>query len=112
MNNIQRWKEKRKERQDDEIRFVGLDKAYNKVKRRGPKSALWWGANLHVPYQNNILKVKLLITDDANIQFGDGDRKWDKLGDFEQNFEFRFRTGASLKTEHVQKNHDYYIRNP
>lgn len=111
-NNIQRWKEKRKERQDDEIRFVGLDKAYNKVKRRGPKSALWWGANLHVPNQNNILKVKLLITDDANIQFGDGDRKWDKLGDFEQNFEFRFRTGAFLKTEHVQKNHDYYIRNP
>ncbi|MFN8347844.1 MAG: hypothetical protein U0X91_22765 [Spirosomataceae bacterium] len=112
INNIQRWKEKRKERQDDEIRFVGLDKAYNKVKRRGPNSTLWWGANLHVPNQQNTLKVTLLITDDANIQFGDGTRKWDKLGDFEQNFEFRFRTGVSLKTEHVQKNHDYYIRNP
>lgn len=111
-NNIQRWKEKRKDRQDDEIRFVGLDKTYDKVKRRGPNSTLWWKANLHVPGQNNLLKVTLFITDDANIQFGDGDRTWEKLGDFEQKFEFRFRTGNSFKTDHVDKNHDYYIRNP
>lgn len=112
ISNIQRWKDKRSERRDDEIRFVGLDKTFNKVVKRSPKSVLWWKANLHVPGQNNLLKVKLLITDDANIQFGDGDRNWDKLGGFEQNFEFRFRTRASFKTEHIKKDHDYYIRNP
>jgi hypothetical protein len=108
-DNVMRWKEKRKNRQDDEIRFVG--KKREKITKRGPKSALWWYANIHAPYSEFELKLTLIITDDNNIQFGDGDRKWEKIGDFEQKFTFRFKTGARLVTEDVSKDNDYYIRN-
>lgn len=108
-DNIQRWKEKRKDRKDDEIRFVG--KAFEKVKKRKPNSTLWWKANIHAPNSEYRLNVTLIITDDNNIQSGDGNRNWEKIGDFEQHFTFWFKTTNHIEQSHVTKDHDYYIRN-
>lgn len=107
-DNIMRWKEKRKNRQDDEIRFVG--KKREKITKRGPKSALWWYANIHAPGSEFKLEVTLIITDDNNIQVGDGNRNWEKIGDFEQKFTFNFKTGIVPVQGHVTKDNDYYIR--
>ena len=108
-DNIMRWKEKRKNRQDDEIRFVG--KAFEKVKKRTPKGTLWWKANIHAPGSEYRLDVTLIITDDNNIQFGEGNRNWEKIGDFEQHFTFSFKTTNRFEQDHVTKDHDYYTRN-